>query len=48
MDVNNEYKIICGEIFRLLSDDFLLKEVKDKIRAALRLDEDERETFAEW
>lgn len=48
MDVNNEYKIICNEIFRLLSDDFLLKEVKDKIRAALRLDEDEYETFAEW
>ena len=48
MDVNNEYKIICSEIFRLLSDDFLLKEVKDKIRAALRLDEDEYERFAEW
>lgn len=48
MDVNNEYKIICNEIFRLLSDDFLLKEVKDKIRAALRLDEDEYERFAEW
>ena len=31
-----------------MSDDFLLKEVKDKVRAALRLDEDECETFAEW
>lgn len=48
MDVNNELKIICGEIFRLLSDDFLLKEVKEKIRTALRLDETERDTFAEW
>jgi len=48
MDVNEEHKMICGEIFRLLSDDFFLKEVKDKIWTALRLDEDEYETFAEW
>lgn len=48
MNVNKELETICGEIFRLLSDDFLLKEVKEKIRTALRLDEDEYETFAEW
>lgn len=36
MNVNEELETICGEIFRLLSDDFLLKEVKEKIRTALR------------
>lgn len=48
MNINEELETICGEIFRLLSDDFLLEEVKDKIREALRLDEDECETFAKW
>lgn len=48
MDANKELKTIYNEIFRLLSDDFLLKEVKEKIRTALRLDETERDTFAEW
>lgn len=36
MNVNEELETICGEIFRLPSDDFLLKEVKEKIRTALR------------
>ena len=48
MDANKELKTICSEIFRLLSDDFLLKEVKEKIRTALRFDEDEFEKFAQW
>ena len=48
MDVNKELKTICSEIFRFLSDDFLLKEVKEKIRTALRFDEDEFERFAQW
>ena len=48
MNVKEEIKTICSEIFRLLSDDFLLKEVKEKIRTALRLDEDEYKTFEAW
>lgn len=48
MDANKELKTIYSEILRLLSDDFLLKEVKEKIRTALRFDEDEFERFAQW
>ncbi len=48
MDVNKELKTIYSEIFRFLSGDFLLKEVKDKIRTALCSDEEEFENFAQW
>lgn len=48
MDVNKELKTICSEIFRLLSDDFLLKEVKEKIRTALPNDEEGMDKLAEW
>ena len=48
MNVKEEIKTICSEIFRLLSDDFLLKEVKEKIRAALPNDEEGVDKLAEW
>ena len=48
MNVNEERKTICSEIFRLLSDDFLVKGVKDKIRTALCSDEEDFENFAQW
>ena len=48
MDANKELKTICSESFRLLSDDFLLKEVKEKIRTALPNDEEGVDKLAEW
>lgn len=48
MDANKELKTTYSEISRLLSDDFLLKEVKEKIRTALPNDEEGVDKLAEW
>ena len=48
MNVNEELKTICGEIFQLLTDDFSLEEFKNKIRAALPNDEEGAEELALW
>lgn len=48
MNVNEERKIICREIFQMLSDDFLLKEVKDGIWEEFCGDDEGFEDFAEW
>lgn len=48
MNVNREYKQLCGEVFRILSDESLLECVKDEIREAIPTDENDFDELLLW